>query len=324
VSRVLVIGAGAIGGTIGALLAETGHDVELRGRSAPVAGLRLTGGGYGPDRDVAFTTLRGPPDLVLAATKTQDLAAAMQQHRMHIGDAPIVALQNGLAQDDIVSRVRPVPPHLPVSPWAGAVVVLDAQMLDRATIGCARPGTLLLGGPAADVAEPILRTAVAVERTRDLVGARWTKLLVNLGNAIPAITGLSFQRTSRHKKLGRAHLALVREGLAVARAEGVALQPIPWTSPALMKMLSFAPDVLARPIYASRVRRVLGDAPAYGSTWQSLQRGGSLETEWLNGEIVRRGAARGIATPANEMACSLVEKRERMDADDAARALGVG
>lgn len=312
-ARVLIIGPGAIGGTLAALLADAGHAVELRGRSAPLAGVRIEGGGYGPARDVALTTLRERPDLVVLATKTQDLDDALRQHAAHVGDAPLLALQNGLAQDDIVAR------H--TARWAGAVTALDAHLVHPGVVQVANPGTLVLGGPGADEAEAILRTAVATQRTRDLRGARWTKLLVNLGNVVPAITGLPFQQTSRHPGLARAHVALIREGLAVARAEGVALQPIPWTSPGLMKLVSRVPMALARRVYAMRVKRVLGETPAYGSTWQSMARGGSLETEWLNGEVVRRGAKHGVATPVNDAACALVGKRERLGPDEAAALL---
>lgn len=314
-SSILVLGPGAIGGTLAALLAEQGHTVELRGRSAPLASVRLEGGGYGQPRDVALGMVRGQPDLVLTATKTQDLEAALQQHRAHIGDAPVVALQNGLAQDEIVARLTPR--------WAGAVTALDAQMLKPGVVDCARAGTLLLGGPEAARVEPILSGAVATERADDLRGARWTKLLVNLGNVVPALTGLSFQEAARHKGLATAHVRMLREGVRVARAEGVTLRPIPWTDPKLMRAVALVPDVMARAFYRMRVKRVLGDVPGYGSTWQSLQRGGSLETEWLNGEIVWRGARRGMPTPVNEAACSLVAKRDRLSPAEAARALGV-
>lgn len=64
--------------------------------------------------------------------------------------------------------------------------------------------------------------------------------------------------------------------------------------------------LVARPaqvdVIAQRVRSVLGKRPGYGSTWQSVERGRSVETQFLNGEIVRRGAARGVPTPVNERA----------------------
>lgn len=310
--RVLVLGAGAIGGLVGALLAEKGHEVEARGRSGRLASMRVEGGGYGLDRDVAFAALSRPPELVLAATKTQDLADALRQHARDVGDAPVLALQNGLAQDAIVRDVLGRA-GVPV------VVALDAQLLESGRVECARKGTLLVprGAPGVEA----LRDAVRVEETDDIEGARWTKLLVNLQNAVPALTGLSYQEAARHPLLGRAVVRMLKEARAVADAEGVTLAPLPWTSPLLLRALSRLPEDVARPLYARRVAMVLGAKPAYGSTWQSVQRGRSVETEYLNGEVVRRGAKHGIPTPTNARACELAAAGARLSAEECGRSL---
>ncbi|HUR69653.1 MAG TPA: ketopantoate reductase C-terminal domain-containing protein, partial [Candidatus Thermoplasmatota archaeon] len=70
-----------------------------------------------------------------------------------------------------------------------------------------------------------------------------------------------------------------------------------------------------------RVRQVLGKTPAYGSTWQSMERGRSLETEWLNGEVVRRGRALGVPTQVNARAVELAAKGARMSAAECGDAL---
>lgn len=328
-----MVGAGALGGLLGALLREANHEVVLVARPAQVdvivrEGLRLTGGAYGPARRVPLRAApdapRGfRPDLVVMAVKTQDLSAALQANAKALGDAPVVALQNGLAQDDIT--VEAVGPKRVVA----AVASLDAQHVEPGHVDCARRGTLTVGAArregevAAESAARILAQAVRVRRTFDARGARWTKLLVNLGNVVPALTGLPFQQTARHPRLGRAHVRMMREGLAVADAEGARLQPIPWTRPGMVRALARLPDGLARAAYALRVRAVLGSKPAYGSTWQSLQRGASVETPWLNGEVVRRGAEHGVATPVNAAACALMESGKRLTVDEVAAALHV-
>lgn len=325
-SRILVVGAGALGGLLGALLTEKGHDVLLLTRSPAPPTLRLEGGGYGPARDIEVRAATSAPpgfapELVVCGVKTQDLAAALGQHAAAMGDAPVVALQNGLAQDDItvaaVGSARAV----------AAVVALDASSLEPGRIECHRRGTLLLGAPRPDAsaaverAASVLEQAVSVQRIDNVLGARWTKLLVNLQNVIPALTGLSYQEAARHAGLARAVVRMLKEARAVADAEGVTLAPLPWTNPMLLRAMSRLPEAMATPLFAARVQQVLGSAPAYGSTWQSMQRGRSLETEWLNGEVVRRGAARGVPTPVNARAVALAAKGARMDADDCARLL---
>ena len=319
--RVLVIGAGAIGGLLGVLLHERGQQVVLLGRHA-AEGFRVEGGAYGPDRTVALgvstaAPLGFDPDLVLVGVKTQDLAKALGQHAHALGEAPVVGLQNGLAQDDIIAdavgRERAV----------SAVVALDAEHLEPGRVRCDRKGTLLVGPatPAADRAATILAEAVRIDRVENVRGARWTKLLVNLQNVIPALTDLSYQEVAKHPQLARAVIRMVREARAVADAEGVTLAPLPWTNPMLLRALSRMPVGVAVPLYARRVQGVLGSKPAHGSTWQSVQRGQSVETDWLNGEVVRRGAKHGIATPVNARAVELAAKGARLSADECARHL---
>lgn len=331
-SRVLVVGAGALGGLLGALLREANHEVALVARPAQVdvivrEGLLLDGRVYGPPRRVPLRAAPEPPrgfrpDLVVAAVKTQDLRDALARNAAAFGDAPVVALQNGLAQDDIAIDI--VGPRRAVA----AVVSLEAAHVEPGHVSCRRRGSLTVGAPAregevaAEAAARLLAQAVRVRRSFDARGHRWTKLLVNLGNALPALTGLPFQATSRHPALGLAHVRMVREGLAVAEAEGARLRRLPWASPALVRALAKLPDGLARRAYALRVRAVLGRAPAYGSTWQSLQRGAAVETPWLNGEVARRGEALGVPTPVNAAATALVEAGKRLTAEEAARALG--
>lgn len=326
-AKVLVVGAGALGSLLGALLQEARHDVLLLARGQHVReitleGLRVTGGAYGPPRRVPVRAApEAPqgyrPDLVILGVKTQDITSALTQHAHALGTAPVVALQNGLAQDALVAQA--VGPQRTVA----AVTVLDAEFREPGHVDCARRGTLILGGPepAASRARDILRTAVSVKSTSHVVGARWTKLIVNLGNVVPAITDLSFQDAARHPLLGRVHVRLIREGVRVAQAEGAKLERLPWTSPVLLRAAASAPEGLAKAIYAARVRMILGRAPAFGSTWQSVQRGGSLETQWLNGEVVRRGAAAGVPTPANRAAVELAQSGKTLTPDEAGRVL---
>ena len=330
VANVLVVGAGALGGLLAALLAEKGHDARLVVKSEQAValrhGVRLEGGGYGAPRNVpvAATARASPgfvPDLVVMAVKTQDLPDALQAHVGTFRDAPVVGLQNGLAQDEMITQA--VGPARAVA----AIVSLDAKHVEPGVVECARTGMLTVGAPHADAraaaerARDVLADAVETQWTDDVRAARWTKLLVNLGNVVPALTGVSFQEAAQHRGLSLAIVRMMKEAAAVARAEKVKPAAIPWTSPALVRALTSLPDPLARVAYARRVATVLGDVPAYGSTWQSAQRGRTLETDWLNGEVARRGANAGVQTPVNERATMLAAKGETLRPDDAARLL---
>ena len=329
-ANVLVIGAGAIGGLLSALLAEKGHDARLVVKPHQAValrhGVRIEGSAYGPPRvvPVAATARASPgfaPDLVVMAVKTQDLREALRAHADTFRDAPVVGLQNGLAQDETI--IEAVGPARAVA----AIVSLDATHIEPGVVECARAGVLTLGPAhaearaAAEGARDILQDAVETQWTEDARAARWTKLLVNVGNVVPAVTGLPFQKVARHPGLSLAVVRMMKEASAVARADGVKLAPIPWTSPAFIRAMTLLPEGLARIAYARRVAKVLGDAPAYGSTWQSAQRGRPLETEWLNGEIARRGARTGVPTPVNDRATMLAAKGDTWTADEGARLL---
>jgi 2-dehydropantoate 2-reductase len=188
----------------------------------------------------------------------------------------------------------------------GCVCVLDVTFLDPGRVTLGPVGGLVLGRPRGladaavrDAAAMFQRGGMPAEATDDLAGARWTKLLVNLNNALPAATGRSIQALYEHPGVPAFVASVMREGVAVAKAEGARLAPIPWTSPALLRSLAILPPAVAGAVLRRRVRALFAGAPLWGSTLQSVRRGRPTEVDYLNGEVVRRGRARGVSTPRN-------------------------
>ncbi len=106
--RIAIIGAGAIGSSLGGLLGRAGHDVTLIGRSAHVDAVR-TGGLHVDGVLGSFTvnvaaseSLQAPPDLVFLTVKSQDVAAAVQANATVLAGASIVTFQNGVRSDELV------------------------------------------------------------------------------------------------------------------------------------------------------------------------------------------------------------------------------
>lgn len=298
--RIAILGAGAIGCALGAALAPHAQ-VELIARGAHLAalqrdGLHLDGRTL---RLPASDRLRAGADVVVAAVKTQDLDAALRDAAPALGEARVVTLQNGLAAEDIAGR------H--AKRVVGCVCALDAEFLQPGVVTIGRVGGLVLS-ECEDLAALLSRAGIPTGVASNFVGARWTKLLVNLNNALLAATGLTAQEAYARRDLPRLSIRVVREGLAVARAEGVRLAPIPWADPRQVAFAARLPETLAARLVAARVRRDAGDVPLRGSTQQSLLRSRSVETPFLNGEVVRRGARHGIATPANEALLAAVEE----------------
>ena len=300
--RYVVIGAGAVGGVVGALLAEAGHEVALVARGAHGAAIRERGLELRlPSRTVRTRTASAASvgelglrrgDVLLLATKSQQTAALLDELATPAVDGerasevlPILHLQNGVSNEDAALRL--------FAGVHGVLVVLPATHLEPGVVvgdGADVPGVLRVGLAAGGYDDVDERAA------RDLAGAgfdaavvddvmAWkrAKLLRNLGNALDALCGS-----------GGDGADVVADLQARARAEGEA---------------AFAAAGL--PVVADRaweaslhggVRRaqVPGRERQGGSTWQSVARGqGSVETDHLNGEIARLGRLTGVPTPVN-------------------------
>lgn len=302
--RVAVLGAGAIGSVIGARLHEAGVAVQLVARPTQVAaiaadGLRVEAGGEVRSvRLPAVEHLAGAFDLVLLTVKAQDVLAASRQIAAVSPDATVVTMQNGVRSDadaaSVLGRDRVV----------GCVVYLGASFL--------RPGVVAVGGwrgylkvgapfpesrARAPAVEALLARAFPTSLVPDLVPSRWTKLLLNLANVIPAATGLSLSQAFRHLRLNRLAIAATREGAQVVLRTGHRLEA---SSGRPFRLMAALPRPLAFGFFRSRlIAQFSPDDPFGGSTLQSFQRGSSSELDYLNGEIVRLGADAGRLTPIN-------------------------
>lgn len=300
--KIAVMGAGAVGCYFGGMLARAGHAVVLIARPVHVEailrdGLRMQTTQFDErvridaNTDVAAAK---DADLVLFCVKSPATEAAGIELRPHLSrNALVVTLQNGVGNAD---RLRAV---LPQQQVAAAVVYVATEM--------AGPGHLLHHGrgdlliePVAAVSPEVLSSEAAAralaaagvptELSGNVRGALWTKLVLNCAyNAVSAIAQLPYGRAVQGEGMAEVTRDVVAECLAVARAEGVEL----------------AGDVHAV------VERLPASMPTqFSSTAQDLARGKPSEIDYLNGFIVRRGEALGVATPANRVLWSLVKLLE--------------
>ncbi len=316
---VSVIGGGAVGGLLAALLSRAGSPVELVVRERSLERYRTgvavtTGRGSFRQRVPVRTAPSHEAELLVVAVKMPDLAAACRE----IADATpttitgagpeVLLLQNGLAALDIAARYVPLPRLY------AAVVELGATSLAPAEITYTIPGRLLLGaaqtGREAETRRVagLLAPAVRTDVTADVRGAQRLKLLVNLNNGVGAATGLTIQQLYSTRTGIRTSLGVMREGLAVLDAARLA-PPANRRSRALRTILGL-PDAFG--IGGLRLARIAmrQQAPVYSSTLQSLIRRRPSEIEWLNGYIVRLGDEQRIAVPLNRAVVTAVEALE--------------
>jgi 2-dehydropantoate 2-reductase len=291
--RFVVYGAGAIGATIGAGLHEAGHPVTLIARGPHLEALQRDGlEVQTPDgsRRLAVPAVAGPAeatieagDVVLLAMKTQDTDAALGE--LQAAADPRVALvcaQNGVENERLALRrfreVYGMCVYLPAQHLEPGVV----QVYSQPTAGVLDLGRLPAGADGArgtQIAAALRDAGFASEAVADVMPWKYDKLLANLGNAVSALFGPD-ARGGHVVERARA------EALACYAAAGINVAD---------------PDAVARRREAlSPMRPVNGQAHAGGSSWQSLQRGsGSVEADYLNGEIALLGRLHGVATPVN-------------------------
>lgn len=312
--RIGIIGAGAVGSALGSLLWRAGEDVVLVGRAAHVAAIRAAGlsvegvmGGFNATPH-AEERLSARPDLALLTVKTQDVVAALRENRAHLEGVPIVVLQNGLRGEELAATV------VPEAQLVSGVVVLHAQYLVAGHVVLMQSEGLLVGrlsGENDAVVErvrAVLCKAVPTSVTPNIRGARWTKLIVNLNNALPALCDASFKELYRNRFLRSLAVGLMREGLAVAQRLGIRLESLPGTSVPLVRLVAYLPAALAGAVAARKAAGIETRWPLKGSTWQSIARAKPTEIEYLNGEIVRLAKALQVPTPFNERVVALVQR----------------
>jgi len=292
--RWIVVGAGAVGGVVGGLLANAGHDVTLIARGRHLDAIRSNGLRVRtPKLDVVVRCPTagsvgdvrvGAGDIVLLAVKSQDSEVALRELSVHADPGGvIVCLQNGLENERIAARrfsdVLSVPVMLPsaiVEP--GAVVAW----------GSPHPAVLDVGRyPDAPVDALVSAVASGFEEA-GLVStprpdvSRWKrrKLLMNIANAVQALVGVGSGQRLRDMATAEAEACFAAAGLEVASIE----------------------EDAANREGRMELSEVAGLTRGGGSSWQSLVRGtGSIEADYLNGEICLMGRLHGVPTPVNAL-----------------------
>ncbi len=325
--RIGIIGAGAIGGTIAALLDRAGHEVSVTARGEGLAairrhGLRLDGAwGEHVARLRASERLEATPELAFVCTKAQDAASALRDNLEHLGGITVVMVQNGLealeTASGVLSRSEPV----------GGLALYAAQHVEPGRVTVTARGSTYLGdGPgdptdAARRAAAVLGAVMPTVATRNFLGAQWSKLVVNMVNAMPALTGLSVQETIRDRRLGRVVTASMRETVRTGSACGVRFGRVQGLGDGLLRVFSAMPLRAGRALPLLMARR-MGSVPNLGSTLQSRRRGRATEIDYLNGAVVRAAAAIGHDAPVNAAIVAAMHELERtgsyLTADQAA------
>lgn len=311
---ICIAGAGSIGCFVGGLLAASGRDVTLLARpriaDAIVSdGLVLTsfeGGQWRlraeqlmPSADPAIMKLAGIVIVAVKSGDTADMAALIAQSAAT--DAVIISLQNGVENVEILKQA------LPGHRVLGGMVPFNVVTGADGAVHRATSGALVIERDPGNTGEQIAVADLPVTLTDNIVGVQWGKLLLNLNNALNALSGLPLHAQLQQSVWRRLFADQMSEGLAVLRAAGIS--PVattampPWLTPHVLRL----PDRIFG-LILDRVMKV--DTNARSSMWEDLQRGRRTEIDYLQGVMLRLANRHGVATPLIRGVIELVKVAE--------------
>lgn len=300
--RFVIFGAGAIGGVVGARLFQAGADVVLIARgqhhdAIAARGLTLETPAERVTLSIPVVAHPGEVrwdegDVVLLAVKGQDTVAALSALRTAAGPGiAVVCLQNGVENERVAARL--------FTRAYGAVVMCPTAHLEPGIVqayAAATTGAIDVGSYPAGTDELCESVCAHLRGARfesdprpDIMRYKHAKLLTNLGNAVQAVCGV-------HDDTHQLSERVEAEGREVLAAAG-----IPYDA-------DYVADLPGR-WHRWQVGEIAGRPRGGGSSWQSVVRGtGTIEADYLNGEIVLRGRQVGVPTPVNALLQRLAEQ----------------
>ncbi|WFP76903.1 2-dehydropantoate 2-reductase [Mesorhizobium sp. WSM4906] len=316
---IAVAGAGSIGCYVGGCLALAGRKVNFLGRGRIVETMREDGLRVsdldGRDRRIdpeALAVTDDPAlalrnaDIVLVTVKsgaTEEMAALVAAHARP--DAIVVSLQNGVDNADKLRVGLPARRVL-----AGMVAFNVVQSPDGETpfrVRRASDGKVLIEDTVPGLATLLDVEGLAVRTHADMKAVQWSKLLMNLNNALVALSNLPLTRELADRRwrviladqIDEARAAMKASGIEPARIAG----PPPWLLPKVLRLPDWLFGLLAR-------RMLAIDPEARASMWDDLERGRPTEIDELQGAVLGLARQAGTPAPTIERVAALVRQAE--------------
>lgn len=317
---ILIVGAGAIGGTIATILTYKGYDPHVVVRypeqklKAKTEGFEITG--YYGDHRVKLNAFL-PSDLVyekydyiLVATKAYDLERAAKVISSHLKqDSLVVSLQNGICEDDlakIVGKERTV----------GCVIEWGATLLNYGRFEMTSRGKFIIGmlDGKNDVRikelKDILENIVPVRISNNIYGNLFSKLIIDsCVTTLGGISGENFGELVSDSRSRDIFINIIKESVEVANAMGIRITPFRgqgdfyWFLKGNHYLARKKRQVLIQ-IFGYRFRNLVS------STFQSLERKKKTEIDWLNGYISRRAGELELKVPVNDQLIKMIREIE--------------
>ena len=312
--RIAVLGAGSIGCYVGGTWAAAGLDIILIGRerfAKAIAENGLTLSDYSGWRETVHPPFATDPkaladaDVILVAVKGGATAEAGEAIASHARPgAAVISFQNGIGNKAVLAEVLGDRFRLAQGMVPYNVIYLGDGRFHKGVAGRLMaedlPEMRVLAERVAGSREPLALST-------DMPGVLWGKLLINLNNAVNALSGLTLREELAQRGYRRVVAASQREALAILRKAGITPARAGPLSPRMIPRAINSPNWLFENVLA---RRWKIDEKARSSMSDDLMSGRKTEIDQLNGEVVRLAESLGLDAPINRRIVELVRNAE--------------
>ncbi len=334
-TRVCIVGAGAVGGYFGAHMAAAGVDVSLvdawpehvqamRERGVVVTGMNGAGSVRTPVRalhigDVPQLVREQPFDIAFIAVKAYDTAWATQLILPYLAPTScVVSLQNGI-NEEAIATIAGWSRTLGVSVSAlAAELVEPGRIVRNSPLGDGKKAGLRVGElhgqvtPRARMVAELLAHGDSCKITTNLWGERWSKLTINaMRNPVCALTGMTGKQRDMDDTARDLTIRLGSSCIRVGLALGLALEPVGGLDLELLARAEHeasAREAVTRMIMEVAHSRTDAQRPSMG---QDIQKGRRTEIDDINGLVARRGEAVGVDVRYHSRVTQVIRRIER-------------
>jgi 2-dehydropantoate 2-reductase len=318
--NILVVGGGAIGGITAALLTQQGEsvvvlDVDKEHVQMMKKGLEITGfreltvpvKAMLPNEFVV-EDFAGWADIVLLAVKGLHTEKALTSILPSVSKAAaVISMQNGI-NEETIARIVGVDRTIGCSITWGGTNRGPGQLLQTAEggfiIGQWPTGTSQKAHDAAH----LLSKAFPTEISDNIIGDRWTKLLITVSmTGVGTIAGLTYGGVVDNEVARKVSLAVITETYEIGKATGVNFVPLQGISPTIFLVhnkTEFENASRIMEIGFSKHREIKP------SMWQDIEKGRKTEVDFVNGHVVRKSKEIGKPAPANELVTMIIKQIE--------------
>lgn len=320
--KILISGAGAIGGIMAAILAGKKYNIDLIVKypelkdKAKTVGLKVTGhhGTFSQKVHAVLPSdlLNERYDLAMVATKANDMAEATKMIKPLLKkDAVVVSLQNGICEDEmasIVGREKTI----------GCVVGWGATMTNMGEYDMTSGGEFVIGKISSETSDELMKELqkilshiVPVRISDNIYGNLYSKLIINsCTSTMGAISGLRLGQMLKRKIFRNIFTGIMKEAMAVA--EGMNIKVEPYLGIINYYRFADSENIFGR-FKRHAIIRIIGFRfrRLKSSSLQSIQRGKPTEIDYFNGYIMRNGQKFGVNVSLNEKLVKMVKEIEK-------------